>query len=218
MTRRNIVISGADAGFGPGLAHAFASRGRNLALFGPDADRLDRIRRELLARYPAVTVLARPLDGNDRTAVAREFAGAAGKLGSLDRVILDVGLGRETLGDGNGAVTVASLQANVLGSLAQCEGAMAVMAHQGGGHLVLMSSAAAFRGISGNMAAYAASKAAVALLAEALRHRAGERPITVTTLYSGYGRDGAELLADAIEREPAGVIVPTFPWPPPPGG
>lgn len=232
MTRQNILITGASSGLGRGLAYEFAARGRNLALFARRTDRLTEIHDDLSRRFPTVRVHVRALDVTDADAVEREFAQAADALGSVDRVVVNAGLGfGSRIGDGNFAANAAVLQTNVLGVLAQSESAMGLMRRQGQGHLVLMSSAAAFRGAAGNMAAYAASKSAVASLGEAMRIDVLDQPITVTTLHPGYIRTeinegvdklpfiidenrGARLLAAAIEREPAKAFVPNLPWRP----
>ncbi|MDG4780544.1 SDR family oxidoreductase [Micromonospora sp. WMMD961] len=232
MTRHNTIITGASSGLGRGLAYEFAARGRNLALFARRTDRLKDIRDDLSRRFPNVTVLIRALDVTDAEAVEREFVQVADELGALDRVIVNAGVGfGSRIGDGNFAANAAVLRTNVLGALAQCESAMRAMRRQGHGHLVLMSSAAAFRGAPGNMAAYAASKSAVASLGEAMRIDVLDQPITVTTLHPGYIRTemnegvenlpfiideerGTRLLAAAIEREPAKAFVPNIPWRP----
>ncbi|MEK8106681.1 SDR family oxidoreductase [Micromonospora sp. M12] len=230
-SRHNIVITGASSGLGRGLAYEFAARGRNLALFARRTDRLIEIRDDLSRRFPAVTVLVRALDVTDAEAVEREFSVATDHLGTVDRVIVNAGLGfGSRIGDGDFAANAAVLQTNVLGSSPRVK-RHAHHAPTGTGHLVLMSSAAAFRGAPGNMAAYAASKAAVASLGEAMRIDVLDQPITVTTLHPGYIRTemndgidklpfiidatlGTRLLAAAIEREPAKAFVPNLPWRP----
>lgn len=232
MTRQNIVITGASSGLGRGLAYEFAARGRNLALFARRTHRLQEIHDDLSRRFPASTVLVRALDVTDAEAVEQQFLSAANDLGALDRIIVNAGLGfGSRIGDGNFAANAAVLQTNVLGVLAQSESAMRIMREQGHGHLVLMSSAAAFRGAPGAMAAYAASKSAVTSLGEAMRIDVLDQPITVTTLHPGYIRtemnegvdklpfiidekSGVRLLAAAIERERAKAFVPNLPWRP----
>lgn len=109
---------------------------------------------------------------------------------------------------------------------------MRVLYRQGYGQLVVVSSVVAARGMAGPMNAYAASKIALAHLAEGIRSdvRAQGLPIKVTTLRPGYiesdmqtrtGRRhplltdaaaGCRALVDAIVREGDDVCVPRWPW------
>lgn len=97
------------------------------------------------------------------------------------------------------------------------------------GHLVIISSMAALRGLGGMMAAYSTSKAAIATLGESVRSSLWNRPITVSTIFPGYidtpinaddpnkkwsvdVRTGTAALYDAIESERPRAYVPTRPW------
>ncbi|MGC4864798.1 SDR family oxidoreductase [Micromonospora sp. DT53] len=235
MLRRNILITGASSGIGLGLAREFAARGRNLALCARRLDRLTELREVLTKTYPEITVEVRQLDVTDPSRVHEVFEDFRSALGSLDRIIVNAGIagggpiGRASDEEGN----LALLRTNVLGSYLQCSAAMSILREQNvGGHLVLMSSMSAKRGLPGPLATYAASKAAVASFGQSLGADAVGTPIVVTTLYPGYIRTemtdtsggeipfiieadlGTRLLAKAIEREPGSAIVPSWPWKP----
>src|SRR5699024_2160098 len=102
---------------------------------------------------------------------------------------------------------------------------------RGAGHLVLVSSMSAVRGMPGNLTAYAASKAAVATLGEGIRADLLGTGISVSTVLPGFIRSemndkvkkvpfivdtetGCRALVKAIEREPAKASVPPWPWVP----
>ena len=104
---------------------------------------------------------------------------------------------------------------------------MEIFRRQNSGHLVVVSSMAALRGLPGTGTAYAASKAAVSSLAEGIRVDVSNTPIKVTTILPGYIRsdmnpEPGRLIADtvpavramvtAIEREPKRAYVPPWPW------
>jgi short-subunit dehydrogenase len=230
--RQTILITGASSGLGRGMAREFAARGRDLALCARRTDRLEELRSELLAAHPGITVSLRALDVNDHEAVFEVFRGFRADLGRLDRVIVNAGLGKgQPVGTGYFHANAETATTNVLGALAQCEAAMEIFREQRDGHLVVISSMSALRGMPRNLTTYAASKAAVATLAEGIRADVAGTGITVSTIYPGYIRSemnervkkapfmidtetGCRLLARAIEREPAKAYVPRWPWAP----
>jgi hypothetical protein len=230
--RQNILITGASSGLGAGMAREFAARGRNLALCARRTDRLEDLRDELLAAHPGIRVSVAALDVDDHEQVFEVFRTFRAGLGSLDRVIVNAGLGKgRPIGTGYFHANAQTATTNVLGALAQCEAAMEIFRDQRQGHLVVISSMSALRGMPRNMTTYAATKAAVASLAEGIRADVRSAPITVSTIYPGYIRSemnegatnvpfvldtetGCRHLARAIEREPAKAYVPRWPWAP----
>jgi hypothetical protein len=153
-------------------------------------------------------------------------------LGSLDRVIVNAGIGQgKPIGTGRFEANLAAAQTNFVGALAQCEAALRVFRAQDNGHLVVVSSVAAFRGFPGSATTYSATKAALATLAEGIRADVLTRPITVTTLYPGFitselnpdpsmsrlfvsTAKGVRAMVKAMEREVANACVPSWPWRP----
>jgi short-subunit dehydrogenase len=229
--RQRIFISGASAGLGEGMAHRFAAMGRDLALAARRADRLEALQKELLAAHPGIRVETAELDVDDPEAVARVVPELADRLGGLDRVIVNAGIGKgASVGTGKAWANRATLFTNVLGSHAQCEAAMELFRAQGAGHLVLISSVASIRGMRGTRTAYGASKAALNALAEGIRSDVLGSGIHVTTVLPGFietdinvgrrglftvGLDtGVRALTAAVEREPVRAYVPELPWRP----
>lgn len=229
-TRKNILITGASSGLGEGMAREFAAMGRNLALCARRTERLDALAAELRAKHPGITVLTRALDVNDHDSVFKVFKEFRAELGGLDRVVANAGLGKgQPIGTGYFEANKQTAETNFVGLLAQCEAAMEIFLEQQAGHLVVMSSMSAVRGMRGNITTYAASKAAAAALAEGIRAQHLGGPIEVTTLMPGYiesemtgkagktplmidGVQGAKALVKAIERETAKAYVPSWPW------
>jgi NADP-dependent 3-hydroxy acid dehydrogenase YdfG len=230
-TRQRILITGASAGLGEGMARRFAAMGRDLALAARRGDRLEALRSELLAAHPGIRVETAELDVDDADAVARVVPELADRLGGIDRVIVNAGIGKgASIGTGKAQANRAVLNTNVLGAHAQCEAAMELFRSQGAGHLVLISSVASTRGMPQTRTAYGASKAAVNALAEGIRSDVWGSGIRVTTILPGYiatdinvGRrgpftveldKGVDALTAAIEREPVRAYVPGWPWRP----
>lgn len=233
--RKRILITGASSGLGRGMAREFARMGRDLALCARRLDRLDALKAELEAEHPGIRVAVRSLDVTDHDAVFRVFAELRDELGGLDRVVVNAGIGQGApVGKGQFALNRAIVETNFLAALAQCEAAMETLRAAGQGHLVLISSMSAMRGLRGGLTAYAASKAGVAALAEGIRTDMLRKPaIRVSTVFPGYIRtemnDGApaahtpfiideatgcRLLAQAIEKEKNKAYVPWWPWAP----
>lgn len=230
--RRNILITGASSGLGAEMARQFAAKGRNLALTARREDRLAELRDELAAAYPTVQVVIHKLDVNEHEQVFKVFRAAEAELGGLDRIIANAGLGKGApLGTGRFAANRDTAMTNFVGTLAQTEAAMEIFRERNAGHLVLISSTSAMRGLPKTMTTYAASKAAVASLAEGLRVELLGRPIAVSAIYPGYIRSemnehventplivdtvpGVRAMVAAIEQEKGKAFVPPWPWVP----
>ncbi|WP_024799425.1 SDR family oxidoreductase [Nocardia sp. BMG51109] len=230
MTRRRILITGASSGLGAGMARAFAARGRDLALCARRVDNLEQLRAELVTAHPGITVAVRRLDVNDHAAVPTVFAELRDELGGLDRVIVNAGLGKGVpVGTGRADANIATATTNFVAGLAQAEAALEIFRKQDSGHLVLISSMSAVRGLPGKKTAYAASKAGMTALGEGLATELRRSPIAVTTLQPGFiatemvarAGDGALVvplekgvgaMVAAIERETVRACVPQWPW------
>jgi short-subunit dehydrogenase len=230
--RKNIVITGASSGLGEGMARQFAAKGRNLALCARRTDRLDALAGELGKAHPGIKVVTRSLDVNDHDEVFAVFNDFRKELGTIDRVVVNAGVGKgQPIGTGRFDANKQTVETNFVAALAQAEAAVGIFREQGAGHLVVVSSFSALRGMPGNVTAYAASKAGAAALADGIRAEMFGTPIKVTTLLPGFIRsemtadmadvplmtsaeNGARALVRAIEDETARAYIPTFPWAP----
>ncbi|WP_242497515.1 SDR family oxidoreductase [Nocardioides oleivorans] len=227
-----ILITGASSGLGAEMARQFAALGYDLALCARRTDRLDSLAADITAAHPAVRVSVKALDVNDHDAVFSVFEEFRAELGSLEKVVVNAGLGKgQPLGTGRFDANLETAQTNFIGALAQTEAAAAIFRAQGAGQLVMVSSFAALRGMPGNITTYAATKAAVAHLAEGFRADVHGTPIKVTVLYPGYivsemsgtsaktpllssTEKGVRAMVEAIEKEKPRARVPTWPWGP----
>ena len=230
--RKNILITGASAGLGAQMAREFAARGRRLALCARRLDRLEALRDELLAAHPGSTVAVRQLDVTDHARVFEVFDEFRDELGGLDRVIVNAGGGKgRPVGTGGFDANLHSARTNFVGALAQCEAAVRIFRDQRHGHLVMISSMSAMRGLPRGMTTYAAAKAGVAALAEGIRADLLGTAIRVTTVYPGYivseanpaerpkplmvpTERGVRAMVRSIERERPKAEVPAWPWVP----
>ncbi|RFA26551.1 short chain dehydrogenase [Alkalilimnicola ehrlichii] len=228
--RKNILITGASSGLGAGMAREFAARGANLALCARRTENLEALKAELAASHPDIRVSIKALDVCDYERVFTVFRAFRDEFGTLDRVIVNAGLGKgKSLGTGYFYANRQTAETNFVAALAQCEAALEIFREQGEGHLVAISSMSAMRGMRGNITTYAATKAGLAALAEGIRADVLGTNIKVSTIFPGYIRSeinekvkntpfmvdtetGCRALAKAIEREPAKACVPAWPW------
>jgi short-subunit dehydrogenase len=231
--RKTILITGASSGLGAEMARQFAARGHELALCARRTDRLEELKAEILAAHPGCRVEVRALDVTDDEQVFAVFRGFRDDLGRIDRVVVNAGLGKGApLGTGRHDANRQTAMTNFVGALAQAEAAMEVFRAQGDGHLVMVSSMSAMRGMPRSMTTYAATKAGVAMLAEGLRVELQGQPIAVSVVYPGYiasemneqvaqrtplmvsTKKGVRAMVDAIEKEKSSACVPALPWEP----
>lgn len=229
------LITGASSGLGAEMARQLAARGHDLALCARRTDRLEALRSEILAAHPDRSVAVRALDVTDDEAVFSVIPGVAEEVGRLDRVVVNAGLGKGApLGTGRYDANRETAMTNFVGALAQTEAAMQVFRAQGGGHLVMVSSMSAMRGMPKTVTTYAATKAGVAHLVEGLRAEFYDKPgFDFTVLYPGYiesemnegvpaaqkkmmvsTEKGVAAMVAAIEKKKASACVPRLPWAP----
>lgn len=230
MTHRDkILITGASSGLGEGMAREFAGMGRSLALAARRLDRLDALAAEL--RPHAGTVATAALDVTDVDTVPVVFGALRDELGGLDRVIVNAGLGKGApLGTGKMHANIETVQTNLIGALAQIEAALEIFRAQDHGHLVLISSMSAVRGLPKAQTAYSASKAGLTAIGQGLQAEFAHSPITVSIVLPGYIETdinrglktalmtdtdtGVRAMVAAIEAEKASAPVPAWPWVP----
>lgn len=232
MTRKTILITGASSGLGEEMARQFADRGYDLALCARRLDRLKELKAELDGKHPGGRFEIRALDVLDDDAVFEVFRAFKTDFGTIDRVIVNAGLGKGApLGTGKYYANKQTAMTNFIGALAQTEAAMEIFREQNAGHFVMISSMSAMRGMPKAATTYGATKAGVAHLAEGLRAELMGSPIKVTVIYPGYIRSemnekvknapflvstekGVRSIVDAVEKEKPHAHVPAWPWVP----
>jgi short-subunit dehydrogenase len=226
-----VLITGASSGLGEEMARQFAARGYDLALCARRADRLDVLANDIRSAT-GQRVETATLDVTDAEAVAQVFADFAARFGALDRVIVNAGIGHGApLGTGHQQANYATAMTNFVGALSQTEAALEIFRRQRRGHLVMISSISALRGMRKSMTTYAATKAAIASLAEGLRSE-NIKGLDVSVIYPGYirsemnadveqktrfmvdTRTGVKAMVAAIEKRRATAYVPAWPWVP----
>jgi NADP-dependent 3-hydroxy acid dehydrogenase YdfG len=85
--------------------------------------------------------------------VFREFVE---ELGTIDRIVVNAGLGKgAALGTGRYDANKATAMTNFVAALAQTEAAMEIFRDQNAGHLVMISSMSAVRGMPKTLSTFA---------------------------------------------------------------
>ncbi|MFW6866286.1 SDR family oxidoreductase [Nocardioides sp. CPCC 206347] len=232
MSKGTIVITGASSGLGEEMARQFADLGYDLGLCARRTERLEALAAEISATHPDARVVLKALDVNDDDAVFRVFHEFAAEFGTVDRVVINAGLGKGApLGTGRYQANRQTAMTNFVAALAQTEAAMEIFRAQKSGHLVMISSISAIRGMRKTITTYAATKAGVAALAEGLQNE-NVPGVDVSIIYPGYIRSemnakveqktkfmvdtktGVRAMVDAIEKRKAKAYVPAWPWVP----
>lgn len=230
---KTILITGASSGLGAEMARQLAAGGNDLALCARRADRLKELRDEILADHPDRRMEVRTLDVRDDDAVFEMFRSLHTDLGRIDRIVVNAGIGKGApLGTGRFDANRDTAMTNFVAALAQTEAAMEILRAQGSGHLVLVASMGALRGLPKAVTTYAATKAAIASLGQGLQAELHGTPIKVTVLYPGYivsemndvgdnrpplmatTEKGVRAMVGAIEKEKREAYVPGWPWVP----
>lgn len=229
---KTVLVTGASSGIGQGMARLFAKLGYNLAICARRSERLEQLKTDLLNSYPDIKVEYRVLDVAEYESIFDVFQDFKKEFGHIDRIVVNAGVGESRrIGKGGFDINRLTAEINFVSALAQCEAAMQIFREQNNGHLVVISSMSAMRGLPGYITTYSASKAAIAHLAEGIRADmlVSKLPIQITTIYPGYIRTeinegakplpfevdaetGTTAIVAAIESGVDEACVPSLPW------
>jgi short-subunit dehydrogenase len=178
------MITGASSGIGRGLALEMARRGAKVGLIARRADTLEEVVREIEAG--GSKALALPADVQSEASVRAAADKLRAGFGPIDVLIANAGIGPTRDAAQLSATEVAGvINVNVIGASNSVAAVIPEMVARGSGHLVAISSLAAYRGLP-RSAAYCASKAAVSAFFESLRLDLHSRGIDVTIIHPGF--------------------------------
>ena len=190
MTTRNknhgvVLITGASSGIGRELALQFGARAETLVLVARRLDRLERLREELLGRYPGLKVVVLAADLSDEHDAERLLAKVSEQAGAVDVLVNNAGVGDSVLFDrAKWERTRQILQTNIF-VVAQLTSALVPgMVERGRGGVLNIGSGAGLT-VLPNAAAYVGSKHFVAGFSEALRADLSGTGVTVTQVCPG---------------------------------
>lgn len=223
---KRIVITGASSGIGRDLALLFASYGAHIAIVARRKDALETLRDEC-ARH-GVDVLVFGADVADERAMLAMRDAALAAWPHVDIVIGNAGVGGLNPGtDFSLEVHRKVVETNCLGLANTLVPFIPSMLARRSGHLVGVSSLAAFRGLP-NAASYSSTKAQQRIFLESLRVDLRPHGIAVSSIHPGFietpmtdhdefrmpfmvpVRKSSLLIARAIRCRKAAYL---YPWP-----
>ncbi|MBI4411335.1 MAG: SDR family NAD(P)-dependent oxidoreductase [Deltaproteobacteria bacterium] len=180
------IITGASTGIGRDLSLVLAREGYDLGLTARREDLLLALKDEISGRYPDGKVFVAPADTTNESDLEAAMKDLIGKLGRLDLMIANAGIGYPTPAWKNNWPDIKKiLEVNVMGAIHSLELAKEAMLKQGAGHLVGISSVAGFRGLPAS-SGYCTSKSALTTYLESIRIDLKPLGIAVTSIHPGY--------------------------------
>lgn len=195
------LITGASAGIGREFARQLAGRVDTLVLVARRKTRLEELRTELIGRHPRLRIEIRPADLSQGAAVDALISSATTQKPAIDLLINNAGLGDL------GAFVTADperidqiMQVNMVALTRLTRALLPSMIEQKRGAILNVSSSASFLPIP-NFAVYAATKAYVTSLTEALRGELHGTKIHLSALCPGPVRTE---FTDVARRQPNG--------------
>jgi short-subunit dehydrogenase len=191
MTADNswVLITGASSGFGEEFARQYAEQGHSLVLVARRLDRLQRLA-EALTRQYRIDVVVEQVDLSAVTAVVQLHQRLRERGIAIDILVNNAGHGLQgRFLNGELEAALAMLQLDVTSMTAVTHVFAQDMRTRGRGKVLLVASLLAYGGVE-NFAVYAAAKAYVLRLGEALHREFKRDGVTVTVLCPGMSDTG----------------------------
>ena len=176
-----VIVTGASSGIGRALVLPLATAGARVGLIARRRPLLDQISGEL--QCPNAVAVA---DVGDRISIHAAINTIRESLGPIDVLIANAGVGTPTLLDPINISDVEKMfRINLMGTIYSLEAVLPEMLKRKQGHLAVVSSLAAFKGLPGE-SGYCASKAALNTYMEGLRIQLRGKGVGVTVVCPGF--------------------------------
>src|SRR3954471_1870257 len=177
LAGKTVLITGAARGIGAALARKAAARGARVALAGLEPELLAKVADELGPEHLWVEC-----DVTEPEALKAAVERTVATFGGLDVVVANAGIAPLTTVMTSTAQALArTIEINLIGAMLTAHAALPHIAERRG-HVLLISSAAAFTVLPG-MSAYCASKAGLERFGDALRLEVAHRGVTVASAH-----------------------------------
>ncbi|WP_029433758.1 SDR family oxidoreductase [Blastococcus sp. URHD0036] len=177
LAGKTVLITGAARGIGAALARKAAARGARVALAGLEPELLAQVADELGPEHLWVEC-----DVTDADALQIAVQRVVDTFGGLDVVVANAGIAPLTTVMTSSAHALSrTIEVNLIGTMLTAHAALPEIEKRKG-HVLLISSAAAFTVLPG-MSAYCASKAGVERFGDVLRLEVAHRGVTVASAH-----------------------------------
>jgi short-subunit dehydrogenase len=179
---RTVMVTGAGAGIGRQFASRLAEEGAAVAAVDLNRETLASLEAELVGKRFEWEVG----DVTDRGSLLPAVNELQQRLGPIDLLIANAGIGRETSALSFKAEDIeAQIRVNLIGVANSIESVLPGMIARGHGHIAALSSLASFRGLP-KMCGYCASKSGLNAMLEGIRVEVKPHGVKVTTLCPGW--------------------------------
>ncbi|HEX2528054.1 MAG TPA: SDR family NAD(P)-dependent oxidoreductase [Geminicoccus sp.] len=225
MSARTVWITGASSGIGRALACELAARGNHVIASARRRDELDR----LAAEQPGV--VGWPLDITDHGAVVAAVTAIEAAHGPIDIAVLAAGTHAPVSARNFRAAELQQLcDLNLFGTANCLEALLGPMLARRRGKIAVLGSLAAYRGLP-TAAYYAASKAALTAMVEALKFDCDRSGVALQLVQPGFvdtpltrrnrfpmpfllsAEEAARRLADGLDQPAFEIVFPRrFGW------
>lgn len=173
-------ITGCSTGFGRALAQQVLSTGHNAVITARDTSSVE----DIVQQFPD-TSLALPLDVQNQDQIASSVDAAQQHFGGVDVLVNNAGYGyRAAIEEGERDQLDALFETNFFGAINVTNALLPSMRERGSGMIINISSIAAQRSAPGS-GYYAATKAALESVTEALRQELAPLGIRVSIVQPG---------------------------------
>ena len=175
-----VAVTGASSGIGAEAAREFARRGHSVVLAARRLERLEELASEL--EKGGARALPVKCDVSDPGQVSAMRERAESELGPVDILVNNAGFAvHSTVADSTAEQIERQVSVNFMGAVRCTKEFLPGMLERGSGSVVSVASVAASMGLPG-IAAYCATKSAMLVFSEGLRHELAGTGVNVTVV------------------------------------
>ncbi|MCE5279428.1 MAG: SDR family oxidoreductase [Planctomycetaceae bacterium] len=199
------LVSGGGRGIGRAIALALGRAGAHVVVAARSGDEIAAVAKEITAAGGAASAIA--VDLADESSVVNLFTQVVDRLGRLDVLVNNAGVGRYArVAELSAADVDAMMAVNIRGTALCCREAMKLMIPHRSGYIINISSVLGFKGYA-NQGAYTATKHAVMGLTRSLAVEAQEHGIRVSVISPG-GVDTEMVRRSRPDLDPSILLSP----------